>query len=70
MTKKDYQRIAQALKDSKPFERFVTTNTPNDDYSAELFQWKVTIENITMTLHKDNPRFDKARFLAACGYNV
>lgn len=62
MTKKDYARIAQALKDNKP------------EFSAGLRDiliqsWNNTVETIAMTLQQDNPRFDRNHFLTACGYD-
>lgn len=68
MTKKDYIKLAQALKDSR---------TDNSEPSRKLYpvvvaasesQWKDTVETIAFTLQSDNPRFNRDRFLAACGY--
>ena len=61
MTKKDYIKLAQALKDSRP------------DFSPNLRQvkievWRNTVEHLAQTLQFDNPQFNRDRFLHACGY--
>lgn len=53
MTRKDYQLIAQAIAD------VWCENT------AQLY----IAESIADALAQDNPRFDRARFLDACGVN-
>jgi hypothetical protein len=64
MTKKDYQLIAEALTNSRcpkvgPKDRGAAEiNTVVDDVVRQLAE----------ALSKDNPRFDRQRFLAACNY--
>lgn len=65
MSKKDYTRLAQALKDSKPS---MLQAGPNY-YNGVIQTWNNTVETLAMTLQADNPRFNRDRFLAACGYN-
>lgn len=60
MTKKDYLRLAQALKDSKPIN--------SRDLPVAMIAWENSVLTITLTLANDNPRFDRKRFLNACGY--
>jgi len=62
MTRKDYVIIAETIanlreqqKDSGPF-----TNNPS---------LKDVAEELAHALGEDNPRFDRARFLDACGVN-
>lgn len=54
MTKKDYQLIAsvmqEVLKDPCIYESV----------------WAVTVEKLIAALQKDNPRFNKEKFVAAC----
>ena len=56
MTKKDYQAIADVIRAE------VTRNGPID--SARRIA-----EGLAIILATDNPRFDRNRFLAACGFN-
>ena len=55
MTKKDYVLIAAALASVKP------------THTALRTQWIMDIEALAARLATTNPRFDRARFLAACG---
>lgn len=55
MTRKDYQLIANAFCDSKP-----VTETA-------LTQWKNDVTILARALATTNPRFDRERFLKACG---
>ena len=58
MTRKDYVLIAQTLSDlMKDFN-----NCGDDSVSLSL-----VAEELADTLANDNPRFDRARFLEACG---
>lgn len=61
MTRKDYVLIAQAIKETIP-SRIVTEIDAAFNRGAG---W--TAHNIADALEKDNPRFDRERFLAACG---
>jgi hypothetical protein len=58
MTRKDYQLIAAALKDAREANVVYTNGEHVTDLCA------VRVAN---ALESDNPRFDRARFLAACG---
>lgn len=70
MTRKDYVAIAEAIEVSNggPF------NIENDgsDYANDLFGvWAesllIVARNIADVMQADNPRFDRNRFLKACG---
>jgi len=65
MTQKDYIRLARVLKDSK---QTLTGINPLINQAFES-QWKFTINRIAYELQADNPRFNRDRFLNACGYN-
>ena len=65
MTKKDYMKLAQALKDSKPTDMQLQADNSN----IALHEWHIVINHVSLVLEHDNPRFDRDRFLAACGYS-
>ena len=54
MTRKDYERLAAALLRTRPMS--------DDRFDG----WKDAVEAVAGALADDNPRFDRARFLAAC----
>lgn len=56
MTRKDYVLLAAALHRTKP--------EVNCDLTA---QWEIDVRAIATALANTNPRFDRARFLEACG---
>lgn len=64
MTKKDYILLAQALKNSKITLEFAG----NVLFAGTSGQWQATVLEIVDTLQRDNPYFDRNRFLSACGY--
>jgi hypothetical protein len=70
MTKKDYILIAAALRGDAahlthqagiPYERM----TPW--YRGAYDQWNTAAMAVADALASDNPKFDRSRFLAACG---
>lgn len=58
MTKKDFQLIASALADARKQAQHGTMR-------KEL--WNYTVTHMVAALQSTNPRFDAARFVAACG---
>jgi hypothetical protein len=60
MTRKDYVLIAAALKQS--FSPIYQTSGGA--------QWEQCVYDISDVLEKDNSRFDRNRFLIACGLEV
>ena len=60
MTKKDYVAIAALLKHRRPNADMLT---PSPAYSM----WHGIAWDLCDVFASDNPRFDRARFLAACG---
>lgn len=61
MSKKDYTRIAAALKSVLPM---INTST---EQSARLHTHAETATRLAETLASANPKFDRNRFLVACG---
>lgn len=59
MTKKDYEAIASVIR--KQWSEL----TAGPD-SAALITLDLTSKGIADVMEQDNPRFDRARFLAAC----
>lgn len=55
MTRKDYVILADVIK--------------NLDEVIDSYALEALAENMSDALAKDNPRFDRARFLVACGVN-
>lgn len=56
MTRKDYEAIAAALKNAR--------GLPMRDHAASI---GAAAQCIAEVMQRDNPRFDRARFLKACG---
>lgn len=57
MTRKDYELIAAAIKATKP---------PSHHQAADQ-QHEWTASTLADALGRDNPRFDRERFIKACG---
>lgn len=67
MSKKHFIQLAAALRASRP-----TTNKPHfadltPCESMNLAGWRMTVRSVADVCAQTNPRFDRARFLAACG---
>ena len=58
MTKKDYDDLAAIIASTKP----------SHDFPLMLEQWDWTVVVLAAQLKANNPRFDVAKFKAACGY--
>jgi len=61
MTRKDYVIIADAIKGAFNYEK----DFNQDEESARVV--KYVAHTLALSLQFDNPRFDSARFLDACG---
>ena len=59
MTRKDYILIAAAL--ARPIKPFSTSAQTH----AALITWEDTCRHVADALARDNPRFDRERFLKA-----
>ena len=60
MTRKDYVRLAEALRATRP-----TAGNGGEEYRA--LQWSRDILAVAYALRDDNSRFDLNRFETACG---
>lgn len=58
MTRKDYVLLAAALKDAKP----LPSPCPESCHG-----WRLASHAVCEALSRDNPQFDRDRFLRACG---
>ena len=64
MTRRDYVRIAEALRRA----RFgLTSEWQGQARIMALRGWRESAAEIADSLASENPRFDRARFYAACG---
>lgn len=63
MNRKDYELIAEAIKEEVLRWGGLTT-------VAEVQMASAIASRIADALKRDNPRFDKARFMRACGFEV
>ena len=57
MSKKDYEKLAEALQRAKP-------SRPSP---GSMRVWEDAVDEIAAVLAADNPRFDRVRFRAAAG---
>lgn len=62
MTKKDYIKFAQMLKREQP-----ATLYSIDESDVTTVTWQCIVESTADIFAEDNPRFDRERFLRACG---
>jgi len=60
MTKKDYILIAKSLSASLPTEY-------QHEHTTATEAWYQTVIRLANTLEKENPLFDRKKFLIACG---
>ena len=60
MTRKDYELIARVL-------AFTRTSAKSDLSPQADNMWRVACGDIADALASENPRFDRDRFLEACG---
>jgi hypothetical protein len=58
MTRKDYRLIAEAI-------RYTAEGIDTDDEGAHQALVNVA-SNLSVELRRDNPRFDRTKFFAAC----
>lgn len=72
MTKKDYELIAGALSIAKPAEHnYPSEITDIDTYRAgRRHQWVNTCKTMADVLETTNTRFDRSKFITACGVEV
>ena len=66
MTKKDFELIANTLRSEDPRTKHYPDMTDWEKGVAGE-EWNTTVLAFADALATTNPRFDRARFLAACG---
>lgn len=67
MTRKDFQALAQALKDQAPMQEWIKSPQDNPPFIAAQAQWTLDCRAVADVCGKMNPAFDRSRFLRACG---
>lgn len=68
MTKKDYELIAKAIRDTQA--RINAGSIAKNSLLDQLRGVRRTAAHLSDALAVENPRFDAGRFLAACGYGA
>lgn len=66
MTKKDFELLAAALHGAEPMAHGYPSN-PQAEYQAAYGAWRLACRHVAHALATTNPRFDRDRFLQACG---
>jgi len=68
LTRKHFQTLAKALQGQKPNPAHVTS-APHDNeaFKACEAQWTLDCRAIASVCARENPAFDRAKFLRACG---
>lgn len=64
MSRKDYEAIAEAMLESKP----VRATSKDAEYFAAMDTWRFMLMNLCVAF-QNNPRFDRSKFVDACGFN-
>jgi hypothetical protein len=64
MTRKDFELIAKALRDARPIRPANSGHVGVDGAHTGIDN---TAHELARALQATNPRFDMARFIAACG---
>lgn len=67
MTKKDYERIANAVKLS---QNYIEKEYRGQSQAGGLAAMQLVATMLGKTLYDDNPNFDFERFYKACGQQV
>lgn len=71
MTNKDYKAIARSINGSTvlmpPLNLSLTDNEKDVWITGSKDQLRQIAMDLCEVMHRDNPRFDRERFLKACG---
>ena len=67
LTKKDFKTVAEIIWNYLPMGNITA---PEVSAKAILLENKVVVEKLADYFATQNPRFDRERFLAACGLGV
>jgi hypothetical protein len=68
MTRKDYVLIAQGFADAK--KHLEGLELPPHTIGITLGGWDYSAKMVAAAFAADNPRFDRERFLTACGVTL
>jgi len=69
MTRRNFEALANHLKNSRPMRACLTSPRAIDDYSSRLYQWRLSISVVADACRESNPRFKRDLFLRASGFN-
>lgn len=65
MSKKDYEAMAATLKQGLDYRKSITPR--GERMESHIAGYTDAIVQLACVLGKENPRFDRGRFLTACG---
>ena len=68
MTRKDFEAIAAALKESRPTRENKPVTISKQEWEGRYQQWKHDVRVIVGTFIKSNPQFNEQRFFDAVTY--
>jgi hypothetical protein len=66
MTRKDYVKLADSLKWSRPVMGKASQYKPSEQRAREA-AWCMIVRNLAEQFEADNDRFDRSRFFTAAG---
>ena len=69
MTRKHYEMIARVLNNRARAIINSSYGTTNEEKHYALFELRTTMYNFCDELEKENPKFDKIRFINKCNIN-
>lgn len=67
MTKKDFEAIAAVLKDAMPAEPKHFVGTDAYESRGREVMWRRVVLDMARLCERQSARFDRERFLTACG---
>lgn len=62
--KRHYKFIAETVKGSMNTAKFIFQNS---EYEIAVVAIRTVLEDLSVRLHYDNPKFDEEKFMIACG---
>lgn len=63
LSRKHYKAVAASFANNKPVISIHTM----DEYGPRYETWRIVTEDLASVFAADNPAFDRAKFLRACG---
>ena len=67
LTRKHFQALANALQSQRPNQEWVKTPEDRIGYTCAVAQWTLDCRAIADVCQRENPAFDRTKFLQACG---